>query len=871
MSAFVRRLGRRLAADDAGFTLAELLVATVVMAIIMAPLTAVIYVGVHDTAQVVDGFYQSHDPQLASSFFSTDVQSSDSVYTTRIVQQGVNLHAATFSSPTAAWAVGDRGTIISSDSGDAFWSGDTWNRVDSGVTVNLYGVASPPNDAVHVWAVGDGGTILVTSDGGSTWTPQASNTTANLRAVYFLDSSNGIAVGTGGTILKTTNGGGTWSKLPAATSADLTSLSFYGDGTRGMIGSASGVTLASTDFFAHVTVQSNGTVLSGQVTGVFTYSDKLAWATVSTGSGGQVWKCTDHCKDNNPVWQQQAAGQPALNGIAGIDDTHVWAVGDQPTMLCYEPPSGSGPDAGLNSCDQLPTSSQDSWQALTGDPDATGDLQAVAALDQSHIVAVGTNGLIETASRSPWGPQTSPTGATLNAAWFKDSGNGVAVGAGGTLLTYTSGTWQGGPVAAFGGADLYAVSGKDMNNLWVAGSGGQVWYWNGASAVDVSPPDSLVPAGTVLRGLSYKDDTHVAVVGDGGTWLLCTANCKGGSPKWQPIGATALPDLRAVAYIDNSHVWAVGINGTRALCTSNCDKATVDKNTGAVTGNGSVTQYPGTGTYRALQVKDSGHIWLAGSSGVEYWNGTAWAVEWPGDFRGLAMLDPKHVFAVGAGGRIAACTDHCDRADQGVWQNQDSGVSAALNAVVSPSGSAQWAFGDGGRILTTISGSTSWFQDDQELLADIPSPVCLADRDPLISFAWDDGSGTGSLNAAGYYLSGDASPALERVSCTVTQKDPANATAGYDVSNLSSVTLGHFLGAVDDSSGKLANPPTVTCDGQPAADGCESARLVRLVVPIDCVPLDPSNKSLPVCPGNTSKVQLPSPWSFTLSATRRAP
>lgn len=72
------------------------------------------------------------------------------------------------------------------------------------------------------WAVGELGVILVTRDGGDNWRPQASGTSAALRAVSFLSPRDGVVVGgwyetdTGlsrGVILRTRDGGASWEAL----------------------------------------------------------------------------------------------------------------------------------------------------------------------------------------------------------------------------------------------------------------------------------------------------------------------------------------------------------------------------------------------------------------------------------------------------------------------------------------------------------------------------------------------------------------------------------------------------------------------------------------------------------------------------------
>ena len=478
---------KRLVRDDSGFTLAELLIATVIMAIIAVPLVAVVFVGVHDTKQVVDGFYQSHDPQLGSSFFTTDVQSSDNLYTSAIVRKSIDLNGGTFSSADVGWIVGKGGAIAGTEDGGA-----TWQSSDSVGTADLYDADSPVNDAKHAWIVGDAGTVLAwcapdasacatTKDGA--WHAQPSGTAANLRAVYFRDANNGIAVGSSGTIIRTTNGGASWTAVtPALTSRNLTAITFR-DGTNGVVAGAGGVTIWTNDFFAnsgHRGLADSAMPTSGDVTGAYVKDDKHGWFSVSNSSSGSIFRCTDHCTAHDVKWQQQYSSPVPITGLAGTDFNHVWAVGKldsssgtpQTTLLCYVP----DPVAAQNSCDDV-TLPKGTWNQQVGDPNIVSDLNAITALDSAHVVAVGPNGVIETISRTEWGSQTSGTTANLYGVWFKDPNKGFVVGASGTVLRYDGKTWT--SVGGFGGGDLRGITAIDEKNLWVVGANGSVYYWDG--------------------------------------------------------------------------------------------------------------------------------------------------------------------------------------------------------------------------------------------------------------------------------------------------------------------------------------------------------------------------------------------------------
>ena len=66
--------GRRPIAGEGGFTLIELLVTIVVLGIIMAPLSAVLLTYLKNTDATTARMSESHDAQIAASYFAQDVQ-----------------------------------------------------------------------------------------------------------------------------------------------------------------------------------------------------------------------------------------------------------------------------------------------------------------------------------------------------------------------------------------------------------------------------------------------------------------------------------------------------------------------------------------------------------------------------------------------------------------------------------------------------------------------------------------------------------------------------------------------------------------------------------------------------------------------------
>lgn len=130
--------------------------------------------------------------------------SSGDTWTAQTSGTSQNLNSVFFINDTTGWAVGNAGTVIETEDGGTTWTDKT---SVSGTTQNLYGVffTSPTRG----YACGSGGTIIRTNTDGDSWTTRDSQTTNDLRSVYFIGNV-GICVGTNGTVTKSTDGGINW-------------------------------------------------------------------------------------------------------------------------------------------------------------------------------------------------------------------------------------------------------------------------------------------------------------------------------------------------------------------------------------------------------------------------------------------------------------------------------------------------------------------------------------------------------------------------------------------------------------------------------------------------------------------------------------
>lgn len=108
------------------------------------------------------------------------------------------------------WLVGDRGLLLTTADAGRSWASPTGAApLGQQRDFDFSDVAA---QGEHVWTVGSPGTMVLHSDStGRSWGLQATNVTAPLRAITFLNERRGWAVGGFGTIIATEDGGRTWS------------------------------------------------------------------------------------------------------------------------------------------------------------------------------------------------------------------------------------------------------------------------------------------------------------------------------------------------------------------------------------------------------------------------------------------------------------------------------------------------------------------------------------------------------------------------------------------------------------------------------------------------------------------------------------
>ncbi len=166
-----------------------------------------------------------------------------------------------------------------------------WTVQTSQTTNNLRNIFFINNNTG--WAVGDFGAIRYTNNGGSTpWTGQASNTFKDLKDIYFPTATTGFAVGQQGTIVKTTNGGTTWTLLTAPTTEDIYGVWFV-DASNGWIVGTNGKIMKTTNGGTSWTSQTSA--YNGNLYDCFFFDANTGFICGNNGSfqkttnGGGTW------------------------------------------------------------------------------------------------------------------------------------------------------------------------------------------------------------------------------------------------------------------------------------------------------------------------------------------------------------------------------------------------------------------------------------------------------------------------------------------------------------------------------------------------------------------------------------------------------
>ncbi len=295
-----------------------------------------------------------------------------------------------------------------------------WTRQDSGTLAWLRSVYFVNQQ--RGWIVGSAGTILNTTDGGKTWKKGKKFTEDNIRDVYFLDEQSGWLLcekniySSGAAslsyLMATSNGGNSWQRNDFPGSRERMVRLFFGkSGTGFAVGEGGAIWRMQDDkkTWRSVALPVRNLMLAGA------FTDDLNGILV--GGGGTIL----FTGDGGSTWNQAliAGGNKKmkLNAVFFADQRNGWASG------------AGGSIYFTNNGGHL-------WREQIFDvPDNLSD---IFFIDSEEGYAVGDNGIIlhTTTGGNSWTIEKTGTRSKLERVFFIE-GNGIAVGYGGTILTWS--------------------------------------------------------------------------------------------------------------------------------------------------------------------------------------------------------------------------------------------------------------------------------------------------------------------------------------------------------------------------------------------------------------------------------------------------
>ncbi len=379
-----------------------------------------------------------------------------------------------------------------------------------------------------------------------------------------------------------------------------------------------------------------------------------------------------------------------------------------------------------------------------------------------------------------WTSQTSGVTTSLNTVSTVNGNVGWIGGNGGVVLRTTDGgtTWTnvtGGPI---GTADIYAISGIDANTCLVTTSPAATFVYRTTDG-GTTWTQVFTQTGGFIDDIKFKDATNGIMYGDpvGGRWSLWKSTDAGAT--WDSTGmyvpqAGTEAGWNNAMWLDGNNVW-FGTNNTRVYYSTDFGASwsfgatTGSANTYSVTFNGSGTGF--TGQTIALKSTDGGASWatatLAGTGTIysfnnvldRFWYDRGSNIYWSSDnganftsqYTGTGTYQAMSLklagttirgWSVTSTGGIAMYNEVLSPPPG--WVSQTSGVTTSLNTVSTVNGNVGWIGGNGGVVLRTTDGGTTWTNvtggpigtADIYAISGIDANTCLVTTSPAATFVY---------------------------------------------------------------------------------------------------------------------------------------
>jgi len=486
----------------------------------------------------------------------------------------------------------------------------------------------------------------------------------------------------------------------------------------------------------------------------------VIWAVGGYASTGVYRSAIVKSTDGGSTWEIQNAGVEAeLLGIAAVNDSVAWAVGEFGKIL-------KTVDGGLTWTEQTSGTGQDLYQ--------------VSALSATTAWAVGWNGtILKTTDGTTWNPQTAPhTDAIYGVSAFSAT-HAWAVDSSARIYVTTNGTdWNTQLDHSANQETLNSVCAVDDNNAYAVG---QRWGTNKASIYrttnggtnwDLVDPE---PSQYHLRSVAAADATHAWTVGDYGL-IFATTDGTTWTAQTSPLSFS----LNAVdCTTDGQVAFVAGAKGS-LLGTTNAGTAwnplsmsfnhqaygvaAPDTDTAYVTcwqavpflGQVYKTTDAGATWTKKWEVNrplfevsapSRNVVWIAARDGLIYRSingGTDWDTRYVGTStwcRSVSAVDENIAWAVGDAGGTGPYIFKTTDGGQN-WSPQTSPVAQSLLGVSAVDGQTAWAVGSNGSIIKTTDGVDWVIQTCPVTPAQYLNGVSAIDADTAWAVGYDGTSGS---------------------------------------------------------------------------------------------------------------------------------
>lgn len=480
------------------------------------------------------------------------------------------LNSVDMVSITMGWAVGEKGAIIN-------WNGTAWQRRLSPTLNSLKSVALV--SATLGWAVGENGVILQWN--GSSWVQIASPTTQTLYVVKMLSGTNGYAAGNRDTLLHWD--GSSWTVVYFGNNpyGSIRSLAVLGNNDLWAGGSAGWISHwngSSWDI-------NGGGFSNSQITSLSFLSENEGWA-VGNGSSGAIYRYKDGVwTDYSPPLGPVGSGFYAVKMISNSD---VWIAGVNQGSLGFRHWNGA------------------TWETIQG-PTVFSSF-SLAMVSGTDGWAVGEGGQILRFTNGQWTTYVAPQFAGLNSVSMLTATDGWAVGFGsmGAAISHWDGTtWNNVPkpnVPQLG--TLFSVKMFSSTDGWAVGDGGTILRYS-SGTWDISYSNPAAGGFQTIDGISTNDvwvaNGYITALGQD---LIMHWN--GG---WHQTYISLSDRIDAIKMLSADEGWAVGQNNVVVRRVGSNWSRYTDPNVG---GNSIDMISPTDG-------------WIAGGNNFYHWDGTYWA------------------------------------------------------------------------------------------------------------------------------------------------------------------------------------------------------------------------------------------------------